>query len=242
MPLFSRKPKLTTEEACKEFYDQNIFKANLPESGLDVWQLFLDTNMKKVIEADTSLESVDKNLFRREMTAIRLEIFALAWQLHRFKPQHAYPQSIFTRRYLEESGYLEIWDVMGEYNLSVSRSATLNAKGEKLLGSLGRVAITMNILNRANFYKDWIQNNSEVNLQTEEGSNKAKCITRVINRNGADVKREDCLLVKLLSFKLAERLGLNSSLKPEALYWLQTAIFGFNQGATEYIKSIALHD
>ena len=115
MPLFKSKPKLSIEECCKQFYDSNIFHAIV--SGIDGWSIYLDTTFQTIAEVDQSFLSVDPILFRNEMTALRMELFAFALgSSKKFNPEKfTCPQSILTKSYLEENGSLEIWNIMGEY-------------------------------------------------------------------------------------------------------------------------------
>jgi hypothetical protein len=174
--------------------------------------------MGTLSEVAPSFEGVDKSLFRREMTALRLEMFALAW-LHRFNAEKSFEQSSCTRRYLEEIGNLDIWEIMHEYTHVVSESVTLNAKGEKLPAEV----VTMDDKTLHNMLLDWTKQNPDFEGQPEATEKQIICVGLVIYRTGADIRREDCLLVALLSAKLVERFGLNWNFKlgafqPEAFY------------------------
>ena len=114
MGFVSRRPKISIEEFCQQFYDSQIFHAII--AGEDVWAGFLGIAFQSVVEVDQSLAIVDRTVFRREMTALRIELFGLAWG-DRFKQERfTVPQSIFTRHYLEEHEKFDLWDIMGEYN------------------------------------------------------------------------------------------------------------------------------
>ena len=234
MGLFKSKPKISIEECCKQFYDSQIFHAII--DGTDFWSIFLDTISEHVVEADQSFSLVDRSVLQREMTALRIELFGLAW-LHKFKQQESHiPQSFFTKHYLEENGRLDIWDIMGEYNQIIAQSAKVTKNGEPLNA---RSQTWINWL-RAKIFNEWAETIIGDRALTKEDEEDAKCVARVANRIGADIRRADCIAVKLLSARVADRLGYDINLNLEALLRLGAAIFGFYNGAEEYLKSTNL--
>jgi len=239
MGLLNRKPKLSIEECCRQFYDSNIFHAII--AGTDVWSGLLDTYFESVAEADQSFLSIDPTLFRNEMTALRIEMFSLAWSRKVKHEDFAILQSIFTKCYLEENGRLDIWDIMGEYNGIVAYSASANEMGMQMGGTR---AEKINKL-RANFLNSWWREANIVNRDalTQEEKDKLMCVVRVANRIGADIWREDKgvnVTLGLLSGMLASRLGYDVNPKPEALIRLGSVILGFHNGAEEYLESVDL--
>lgn len=242
MGLSSRKPNLSIEECCQQFYDSNIFHSKIV-AGRDFWSIALDTILKSVAEFDQSFLSVDPTIFRNEMTALRMELFAFALaSSKKFNTEkYTIPQSLFTRSYLEENRNLEIWDIMAEYNQAIAMSATMNAKGEQFSGRIGIAQITFVNDSRSRMALRWAKNIlGNGTVPTEERKAKIECINSVANRIGADTKREDDVVVKLLCSRLANRLRCDVNLKSEALFRLATTIFGFYKGAEEYLKSVDL--
>jgi len=234
-----RKPKISVEECCEEFYDKNIFHAII--AGIDGWSVLLDAYSKSVTEADTSFSSIDPTLFRQEMTAVRMEVFALAFARKVKREDLTLVQSFFTRRYLEENGKLDIWDIMLEYNRAISDSATLTATLERMEDW----RVEKSNLAKWEFFKKWWDTNiggpiDDPSASTEEQKMLAKCVARVANRIGADMRRADCAAAKRLAARLAERLECDINLSYEALFRLAATIFGFYRGAEEYLKSISL--
>lgn len=241
MGLLNHKPKLSIEECCRQFYDSNIFHAII--GGIDGWSVYLDTAFENIAEVDQSFLSVDPMLFRNEMTALRMELFAFALECSKkFKTEkYTFPQSLFTRSYLEENGRLDIWDIMGEYNQVIAMSATMNANGKQYSGSIGRAVITGVNLLRANAAEDWMKANVvNKDAWTQEEKDKRTWAIPVLNRLGADIEREDGVVVKLLCSRLANRLGCDVNLKSEALFRLAAVIFGFYKGTEEYLESVDL--
>ena len=233
MGLFRRKPKVSMEEFCREFYHTQVFNANI--AGVDAYKMLCETAFDSVVEADQSFAAIDRARFQEELTAIRMELFALAW-MRRFKREDlTVPQSLFTRRYLQEEGKLPIWDIMGEYNQAVARSATTSETGQQVDGPLGRGRVAfVNTLRFEVFRKLWADAAGDEST-TEQREDLLNCVARVANRIGADIEGSNCILVKLLGVRLADRLDCEADLTSEALFRLAAVIYGLYQGAREAI-------
>ena len=237
MGLFSQKPRVGVEEFCEQFYDKTIFHPIV--GGKDFNEVWWDIVFNSVVEADKSFAVVDKSNFIREMTALRLELFGLAW-LYKFKNEKfTIPQSIFTMQYLEKNRKREIWDAMRDYGSVVAQSALLTQTGEQLDGStaIGRGRITFVNTFRWDVFKKCASTNfKDMSSPTEEEKIRMDCITAVINRMLSEPKRA----VPLLAEKLAERLGFSASINSRALFAISSVIYGLHQGAMEAIKDIKL--
>ena len=234
MGLFSRKPKVSVEEFCHDFYDSQIF--NPPKiGGVDLSLAFWEHAFNSIVESDESFKSIDFNRFREEMTALRIELFGLAWADKFKKEQFTIPQSFFTKRYLEENEMEQIWDIIGEYNQIIASSATMNETGEQIEqmgGRIGRARATrINVL-RHNMFVKWVEANigNKDNLTDEEKA-RSQCVARVCNRIGVDITHHDCIAAKALAAKLADRLGCDVGLNSVALFRLSAIIFGLHRGA-----------
>ena len=127
---------------------------------------------------------------------------------------------------------------MGEYNHAIADSVTLTANGERM----GDWRVNKANLARSDMWEDWFEVNvKDKNNLTEEEDAAAKSVVRVANRIGADISRNDCILVKRLGARLADRLGCSTNLSTEALLRLAAVIYGLYQGAMEALKGISLH-
>ncbi|MBL7119330.1 MAG: hypothetical protein ISS53_01450 [Dehalococcoidia bacterium] len=235
MGFLSRKPKIGIEEFCQQFYDSQIFHAII--AGEDVWSGFLETVFKSIAEVDQSFAIVDLAVFKREMTALRLELFGLAW-VYKFPCERfTIPQIIFTRQYLERNGKLEIWDTMGEYNKDCAQSAFLTKTGEQMEGRAGRGRITFVNTFRWGIFEKWAEANiGDPSAPTEEEKMLVSCVAHVVSRMLVDKRN----LFKLLTARLADRLSCDPNLSAEALLRLGAVIFVLYEGAMEAIKSVNL--
>jgi hypothetical protein len=237
MGLLNSKSKIGIEEFCRQFYDSQVFHAVI--AGEDVGKGILDTMFDSVAEADHPFATIDRALFYQEMCALRLEVFALAWA-HKFnQDKFTIPQSIFTRRYLEENGKLEIWDIMGEYNRAISDSVTLKATGERMEDW----RVVQANKTRADMFDKWVDANIvDPPNPTEQEKTFLNCVARVANRIGADLQRNGEISNRRVTAMLLYRLRWeeDKDLSTEALFRLASLVFGMYQGAKEAIKSVNL--
>jgi hypothetical protein len=234
MGLLRGKPKVGIREFWRDFYDRNVFKADF--RGVDLYLVHCQTVFNWVVEADKSFKLVDFAVFHEEMTAIHMELFALAW---RDKGQFPIAQSFFTKSYLEENKKTQIWDIMGEYNLQLSRSDTLTVTGKQVQGLTGKVQVATHNAVRANMFNKW----AEVNIKdrdnpTDNEVARAKCVARVANRIGVDITSNDSMALKLLTATLTQRLGCDERLHSKALFILSVAIFDLYRGAKDAINDV----
>jgi hypothetical protein len=231
-------PEFSIGNCCRQFYDKNIFDGTTV--GKDVWHDLLDNYFKSIAEVDQSFSSVDQELFRNEMTALRMVLFAFALGCsEKFnKDEFTLPASFFTRSYLKEKGRLDVFDSMAAYNRAIARSAIMDANLQKYSGKTGEaLIIRVNDL-RSRMALKWAEiyvSDKLVSLQ--EQKNKISCINLVANRIGADIEREDGVVVKSLCAELAARLRDGENLNSEAISQLSAIILGFYRGAQEYLES-----
>jgi hypothetical protein len=235
------RPKFRIEDCCRQFYDENIFGETTVST--DAWVGLLDNYFESIAEADQSFSAVDKELFRNEMTALRMILFAFALgdSKNSNGDEFAIPASFFTRSYLEKKGRLDIFDIMSAYNRAIARSAIMDANLQKYSGKTGNaLIIRVNDL-RSRMALKWADiyvGDRAVPLQ--EQKNKISCINMVANRLGADIEREDGVVVKSLCTELATRLRDGESLNSEAMTKLSAIIFDFYKSAEEYLDSVII--
>lgn len=127
MGLFTRETNTSIEDFCQQFYDSQIFFVKTCED--DVASAFWEGTLNFVAEADPSLAQVDRDLFRREMTALYMELFGFAWM--RYLHGESWSEEKFlclqkevvlTKSYLEKNGHLDIWETMLAYNEAIASS------------------------------------------------------------------------------------------------------------------------
>ena len=243
MGLFKSKPKIGIEEFCREFYDSQIFHPVI--AGEDVGAIFWETAFDSVVEADQSFAGVKSDAFVCEMTALRLELFALAW-MHKFKrDKYTIPQSIFTQHYLEENGKLGIWDAMERYNLAVAQTATMTADGQQMIGDTGSERYTITEVNnsRLELLEKWVDANvKNPSKPTKKEKILITCVARLGNRIGADLMKNNEIGNRRITALLLYRVGWkeDEDLSEEALFRLEAIVFGLYEGAMEAIKSMNL--
>ena len=244
MGLFVRKPKPDIEAYCKPFYEDSQF-----------WPQYFEIQARSFVRADTRFSVVDHAALWREITALRLEMFALAF-FWKFKQAEkvCIEQSLFTRRYMQEKGKLELWQIMGEYNDVVADSAVLTKTGEQFSGRMGRATITLLNSMKYDAANKWAKIDVAKcfpNYATMAMDDIFKCIGRYLHRFGADIRRDEddilprllatkptanSILLRLLATKLTARLG-QTQLNDDALLLLAGTIRGTYLHAEAYLKN-----
>ena len=112
--------------------------------------------------------------------------------------------------------------------------------GEQMEGRMARARVTSLNLSRVKMFAKWAEANiGDPSAPTEKEKTLA-CVARVANRVGTDIRRNDCILVKRLAARLADRLSCEPNLSAEALFRLGAVIFGLYEGAMKAIKSVSL--
>ena len=242
MSLFKDKPELNTqvsiEECCRQYYDCNVFITIA--DGTEGWLIYLDTAYGNGTEVDQAMLSLGPSVFRKEITALQMELFALAWS-HKFEREDfAIKQSVFTRSYLEENNRLDIWDIMLEYNHAISMSGATSDLGdemdEKHVAKIHRL--------KEDFREKWLKAkihsvHKDIGAMTQEEQKEYVCICCVANRIGIDFKKAGVVLSKLITAKLTARLGCEN-LKPETLPRLAIVTISLYKNAEEYLESVEL--
>jgi hypothetical protein len=265
MGLLSRKPKMSIEDCCRDFYDSQIFKTKtLDSTTMDSWSFFLAQSKELIAEDDQAFLKVDSDSFWHEMTALRMAVFGLVCSLKvKHKTELIARQVFFTKRYLEDYRRQDIWDTLLGYNDVIDHSVFMNADGQSAeidsAWHRGKFAFLVDLKDtdmksgwkrhrvtlwnsfRFRLFEEWIKSNvADSKSPTDEEEEKLKCLSIALKRVGADITRADCVAVKLLTATLAERLGYDINLNQKALLKLGSLIFGFYEGAKKAIKDVVL--
>jgi hypothetical protein len=221
MGLFSRKQAVRLAQFCGEFYDTQILNPVI--EGIDAGQVYVETVRRSVMEADPSFEGVETASLATEITAIRFEVFGLAW-LHQFAGKHAAAQSAFTKRYLEERNRADVWEAMEAYNQASARSSTL---GHTPKTPSGRAHLVFIDKTRADLFDAWLKQGFE-----------PEPVARAANRFGTDVAWERNLTPGFLMLTLCQRLGCE--VNEEGQFRLIAVIRGLYDGVREALRSIKI--
>jgi len=221
--LFLQKRKVSTEEFCTEFYEQSIFSPEI--SGVDVWRIFCETSYKTIAEADSRFEQVAISPFTSELQALYLEVFGIAW-VHCLKDRFAPEQSEFTKHYLEERGFAEIWEAMANYNQATAQSAEVGLDAKTRRGRARLVGI--NVL-RTGLFDRWVALGYD-----------PESVARAANRFGSHTASKSRWTKACLSLALTNRL--ECEVNTEAHLRIQGITHGFYAGASEAIKEVSIVD
>jgi hypothetical protein len=219
--LPSRRRKVSTEEFCRDFYDSQIFHAII--AGTDMSAAFWEYALESVKEADPSLAVDDPAAFRREMTALRVELFGLAGVHEVKRDEYLLREIVFTKSYLDDNKQSEIWDVMADYNGAIANSSFETAPEQP-----ARMK-NITILNDLRFWsaKKWYHAGVDV-----------QCAGRVANRLGTELAWSVNITPPMLVETLVQRLGWQ--LNPEGCFRLAAVVFGLYNGARETIQAVRI--
>jgi hypothetical protein len=215
MSFFSRKPKVTLQEFCRQFYETAIFPQ--PVGGMDMHSIFCETTRKNLGVRDPCFIGVEVSLFDAELRALQLEVFGIAW-LHHVDEALAAAQSEFTQSYLSQQNVGNLWAAMSDYNQATARSASAGLSG---------MANANLDLKRVNFFDFWIK-------QKFDG----EAVARAANRLGSGQSWKTSRTLVSLSFTFTTRLQLE--INDEARKNVIALIMGFYNGAKEGIKAVKI--
>ncbi|HYM14755.1 MAG TPA: hypothetical protein VEZ14_04290 [Dehalococcoidia bacterium] len=229
MPLFTRKPAVTVEDFCREFYDRSIFHPVI--SGADLTNSMWDVMYDEVLKVDPSIEQVDRAAFYAEMTALRLELFSLAFLHNLRSDDFSVRQVMFTDKYLVEEGRADLEAALPEYTNAVSESAMDTATGEK--ARRGRAAF-LNAYH-VGVYKKLAERAEKAGIRDKAYF---QGVATTLNRYDTNGAWRQTLTHRRLAFTLAKRLGI----EPNEQGWLrpQTFIDGMYEGASGAISRVRL--
>jgi hypothetical protein len=87
--------KVSVEEFFQDFYERQVFHSIIAEQ--DIKWAYIDAAYNSILEKDESFSSVDIDVFRKEMIAVRMEMVGLAFAYSIKDREKLLNQSIFTK-------------------------------------------------------------------------------------------------------------------------------------------------
>lgn len=227
MGILGRKPKMSIEDFCRQFYDSQIFYVKTGDEGgaSTLWE----STLNLFAEADPSLAKVDRDLFRREMTALYMELFGLVWT-HMFwgkMEKFLWPQITFTKSYLEQNGHQNIWDIMSVYNQEIGkqRNSYKNHTARSQRSLIAGVASFNSMMQ--DLWDDWSKKEKD-----------KWCAARILNRIWSEGAWKRDIILRGVTATFAERLGWDTNMK--VLGELMVVLSGFYVSAKQAIKLVKL--
>ena len=221
MGLFDRKPKISVQEWCENFYNNQVFSS--PIGGADPWQLFCTSVRDQITQSDPTFSEVDAVALYDQLLALRLEVIGIAWVLG-VKDDLSPKQSESTRLYLLNHNRERFWDMMEPFNQAVAK-ATVG--GSDPSTRTGRAHITFMNSMRTQLFDKWIGTVSD-----------GKDAARAANRIGSNVPWKSYKTHIYLSFALTDQL--HCEVNEEARDGLIAVIGGFFDGASEELRKVKI--
>ena len=248
MGIFSSKPKVDMESFCRNYYDSQMFHAVV--NGEDGSQKILDAAFQLLLDSAPSFLKVDRALFDCEMTAMHLELFALAFLKHFSDFDKAVQHSIFTLRYLQNKDRSDILNAMGKYSKAIAQTATMKANGQKMTGESGieRMTITRVNIMRVDYYESWIKNHLSGGPEnrTADDNEIASCVARVCNHLAADILKNNEIgnrqIAALFLYSLGAETIWGENWEPSEDFLLRVASqpYSMYDFATRTLKTVDL--
>jgi hypothetical protein len=223
MPRFGRKPEVTLDKFCRDFYNKDILHAVILDTDIHI--AYCNQVRKSVAEADPSFASVDMDTLVSEFQILRFEVFAEAWvhelSSHKLAKQLLLLQTLFTKKYLQEEGRLDIWEGMEPYNQAIAeilfQSDVFTPDGRAYYDKMYHM--------RARLWNGWC----------EQGFDE-ECAERASNRMYPDETWEKFITPWNLMLVLQDRV--NCEVNEEAQTCLTYFIRGLYDGAREAIREV----
>jgi len=221
MSIFSKKRNVSLKEFCSDYYKNNILKPRV--EGIDASVTYFDNVRKSLVETDQNFTNINSQKFASEITSLKFELFALAWQ-HQFGHESAVAQSVFTKHFLQENIRNDIWDACESYNKAIARYCAIGKTPEKPddREELARVDKT-----RAYWFNRYQEKRSD-----------QKCVARVVNRFFSATAWKKNIPARPLMFTLCDRLGFEKNIEPnkEAQFRMNAIIHSIYDEARRSLK------
>jgi hypothetical protein len=239
MSFFNKKTEIKLEDFCRDFYNKNILDGTV--QGIDVNDTYYKGFQNLISEVLPEFSDVDFEKLKEEFTALRFELFSLAWQ-HTFSEDISVDQSIFTIYFIGENSKQNIWDKMQFYNNAIAYSI----KARHLSTNTGRVGNAMLDKNRADFVDKYTKKKLLEGKVLDDTKGFFNSISRVANRISSKGNWNDGTIAYFLSFTLLKNLGFSDDENQialdnkEILSRLISVIKGFYNGAKESWEDIKI--
>lgn len=226
------KPLISIEDFCRRYY---AIVAPWVDGTEDDYCALL---LKHICELDQSCTSIDPSVFQREMKALQMELFELAFmhQFGEFSMLYVKREAVFTKSYLEEKGKSEIWHIMSHYNQAIADSQIEHsAKSLRRRGKDFEPLASVESIREgsANFYRGLRAD--MCNKWVEEGLD-WECAVRIANRFGPETHLSEHPVLEMLVDTLGEQLG--EQLKTHVRFELHETVIRLYKLAKDTIKSV----
>jgi hypothetical protein len=225
-----------------DYYDSQIFNKNV-DYELTAWA--------EMLEADPSAsftQKIDHTIFFRELEALNIELFGLAWFDYNYKLQEEgkqdsskfdvalFTEIMFAKSYLEQTKGSDIWNAAGFYNENILQATMAQH-------NLRDWAIPRDI---PSYYKRGVNSFDEESQKllleaAREHCDKLlsdkECASRLANRIVSNHTWQHGIMIpQKLSSAFAQRLNFSPNI--EALLLLQRLIVGIYNNARHYIDAV----
>ncbi len=224
----------------EDYYDSQIFSAN-GDYELTAWF--------EILKADPSAfttQKIDTEIFFRELHALNVELFGLAWLDYNLCEEGKQDSSqsdvalcteiMFAKSYLEQTKNGDIWSAAGFYNDTILQAAI--AQNSSRDWSIPR--------DIPSYYERGVNSFPEESQKLflrgfhehfDKLLSDKECASRVANRLlSIPSWRDGIMIPQKLSSSFAQRIGFSPN--TEALFLLQRLTVGLYRNARDYINAV----
>jgi hypothetical protein len=224
-----------------DYYDSQIFNKNV-DYEFTAWAELLE------VDPTLSTKKIDSSIFFRELEALNIELFGLAWFDYNFELQEEGKQDssncdvallteiMFAKSYLEQTKGNDIWSAAGFFNEHILQATMAQHISRNW-------AIPRDIPSYYERGVNWFPEESQKLLldRAREHCDKLlsdkECASRLANRLLSNhIWRDGIMIPQKLSSAFAQRLNFSPNI--EALLLLQRLIVGIYNNARNYIDAV----
>lgn len=236
------KPDIKTKNLSQSYYDYEVFRFQEREINFEliVWG--------EISVADSTSHEIDNNIFDRELTALNIELFGLAWLDHNWKlfeegklessplDNLLLTEIWFTKYYLTHMGGQDIWEAAGFYNDILMQAAIVQKTSMKWDIPRDIPDYYERSLNRSTEkleQSSWEHYRDEFNKKLDD----KECCGRIANRMiSCHCWQDGITIPQKLSSAFAQRISFNPNL--DALLLIQRVIVGLYNNAASFIIGV----
>jgi len=238
------KPDIKTKNLCQSYYDYEVFRVHEREQYSD-FEIIVWGEIQTV---DSSARAIDIQILTRELRALNIELFGLAWFDHNWKlfdEGNLVDNSLnnlllteiwFTKHYLTQMGENAIREVAGFYNETIMQAAIV----QKTLWNWSIPRAFPDYHNRGvnpSGVESCKKSCDKIRVDCDKEIDDQECCIRLANRFFCCNCWQDGIVIpQKLSSVFAQRISFTPNL--EALLLLQRIIVGLYNNSLSFIIAV----
>jgi hypothetical protein len=209
--------KVSIHNFFQSYYDLKIFYPVIA-GQVKKW-FYIDILYDNNVKIDKTFSSINRNIFREELLAARLEIIGLVFTHTVNKKNLLLNQLLFTQEYLQKNAQLKIWEIMGAYNQAIMLSMDIEKNEKEVMKICKR---------RQTLLEEYEKKYTKNPVYTSY-------IERICNRVDSEEAWEKHHTLMSLTARIAHRVDCNAGIHQSTLINIMSMISGYYQAAKKAI-------